>query len=50
MANAFLAKETLNGSEIDEIMAGGKKFIPEETDAGISRAGNANFCLWLCVV
>ena len=30
MANALLEKETLNSSEIDELMAGGKKSIPEE--------------------
>jgi hypothetical protein len=31
-----LEKETLNISEIDELMAGGKKPIPEEIDAGTS--------------
>ncbi len=36
MANALLEKETLNGREIDELMAGGKKSIPEEIDAGTS--------------
>jgi ATP-dependent Zn protease len=36
MANALLEKETLNSSEIDELMAGGKKLIPEAIDAGIS--------------
>ena len=36
MANALLEKETLNSSEIDELMAGGKKPIPEEIDAGTS--------------
>jgi len=36
MANALLEKETLNSSEIDELMAGGKKSIPEEIDTGTS--------------
>jgi cell division protease FtsH len=36
MANALLEKETLNSSEIDELMAGGKKSIREEIDAGTS--------------
>jgi len=36
MANALLEKETLSGREIDELMAGGKKSIPEEIDAGTS--------------
>jgi cell division protease FtsH len=30
MANALLEKETLNSGEIDELMAGGKKSIPEK--------------------
>ena len=30
MANALLEKETLNSREIDELMAGGKKFINED--------------------
>jgi cell division protease FtsH len=36
MANALLEKETLNSSEIDELMGGGKKSIPKEIDAGTS--------------
>jgi len=36
MANALLEKETLNSGEIDELMAGGKKSIPKEIDAGRS--------------
>jgi cell division protease FtsH len=36
MANALLEKETLNSGEIDELMACGKKSIPEEIDAGTS--------------
>jgi cell division protease FtsH len=36
MANALLEKETLNSGEIEELMAGGKKSIPEEIDAGTS--------------
>ena len=36
MANALLKKETLNSGEIDGLMAGGKKSIPEEIDAGTS--------------
>jgi len=36
MAHALLEKETLNSGEIDVLMAGGKKSIPEEIDAGIS--------------
>jgi len=34
MANALLKKETLNSPEIDALMTGGKKSIPEEIDAG----------------
>jgi hypothetical protein len=36
MANALLKKETLNGIEIDELMASGKKSIPKQIDAGTS--------------
>jgi cell division protease FtsH len=36
MAHALLAKETLNSSEIDELMAGGEKPIPEDIAAGTS--------------
>lgn len=36
MDNALLEKEMLNSSEIDELMAGEKKSIPEEIDAGTS--------------
>jgi hypothetical protein len=36
MANALLEKETLNSTEIDELMTSGKKSIPEEIDAGTS--------------
>jgi cell division protease FtsH len=36
MANALLEKETLNSTEIDELMAGGKKPLPEKIDAGTS--------------
>jgi cell division protease FtsH len=33
MANALLERETLNSGEIDELMAGVKKSVPEETYA-----------------
>jgi cell division protease FtsH len=36
IANALLEKETLNSSEIDELMACGEKPIPEDIDAGTS--------------
>ena len=36
IANALFEKETLNSREIDELMAGVKKSIPEETDDGAS--------------
>jgi len=36
MANALLEKETLNTKDIDEIIAGGKKSIPEKIDARTS--------------
>ena len=36
IADALLEKETLNRSEIDELMTGGKNFIPEEVNAGTS--------------
>ena len=36
MANALLEKETLNSSEIDELMAAGKKPISGEIDPGTS--------------
>jgi len=36
IAKALLEKETLNSSEIDEIMAGGEKSIPEGIGAGTS--------------
>jgi cell division protease FtsH len=36
MANALLEKETLNSSEIDELMAGGKKPIPKQIAVGTS--------------
>jgi cell division protease FtsH len=36
LANALLEKETLNSSEINELMAGGEKPIAEETDARTS--------------
>jgi len=36
IAKALLEKETLNSSELDEIMAGGEKSIPEGIDAGTS--------------
>jgi hypothetical protein len=34
MADALSDKETLNSGEIDELVAGVKKFIPEEMDIG----------------
>jgi len=34
MANALLEKETLNSCEIDELMAGGKRSIPEGINSG----------------
>jgi cell division protease FtsH len=36
MANALLEKETLNSGEIDVLMAGNLKPIPEKIDAGRS--------------
>ena len=36
MANSLLEKETLDSSDIDEIMAGGGKFIPKGIDARTS--------------
>ncbi|MBW1783410.1 MAG: cell division protein FtsH, partial [Deltaproteobacteria bacterium] len=33
IAEALLEKETLNSSDIDELMAGVKNFIPEEIEA-----------------
>jgi cell division protease FtsH len=36
VANALLEKETLNSSEIDKLIPGGKKSIPEGMDAGTS--------------
>jgi hypothetical protein len=36
MADALLEKETLNSGEIDEIIAGVKKSIPEGMDIGAS--------------
>jgi len=36
MANGLLEKETLDSSDIDEIMAGGGKFIPKGIDARTS--------------
>jgi cell division protease FtsH len=32
MANALLERETLNSSDIDEIMAGSEAPVPKETD------------------
>jgi hypothetical protein len=36
MANGLLEKETLDSGDIDDIMASGKKSIPEEMDARTS--------------
>jgi cell division protease FtsH len=36
MANALLEKETLNGIEIDELIASGKKPIPKQIAVGTS--------------
>jgi cell division protease FtsH len=36
ISDALLEKETLNSSEMDELMAGGKRSMPEEMDAGTS--------------
>ena len=36
VTNALLEKETLNSSEIDKLIPGGKKSIPEGMDAGTS--------------
>ena len=33
MAKALLERETLNSSDIDEIMAGSEASVPKETDA-----------------